>query len=149
MHLDDTNPRVWVRMGLCGSWDARGEGAVHWQALSTELFRDAQSAEAWRDWQTQVAKLVQPIAKKMGDTADSASVHLVVDRDGSILDASSYGGPERPYPDALNEKATIELIAELAKLKLPHFPTGSQVQQTHVLVYLSNKTGGANTLGDE
>jgi hypothetical protein len=133
-------PVVWVRMALCGSWDANGVGRQRLIVLANELFRDGSMSLAWMDWQRRVAAIAQDIVKKWGSIDGVSSVHLVVSANGSITEATQYDGGERPYHDATNVRATAKLLGVLGKVHLPPFPADSKATEAHVLIYLTNNT---------
>jgi hypothetical protein len=137
MHVG-SSPVVWTRMGLCGSWDANGDGRQRFLVLAGELFRNSTLSEGWEKWQNQIALQVQQLAPKLGPLSNAASVHLVMRANGYVEEYSPYDGPERPYHDAIGQKETERLIGALRSVRLPAFPSGSQAEEAHVLIYLTN-----------
>jgi hypothetical protein len=138
MHVG-RSPVVWTRMGLCGSWDAQGEGRRRWSVLATELFRNPGLSQAWEKWQSDICAQVQKSTPNCGVIVNAASVHLIFDNTGRVLEYSPYNGPERPYHDPIGDNETRRLIEVLKHMSFPGFPSGSQATEVHLLIYLTNE----------
>jgi hypothetical protein len=127
---------VFVRMGLCGPWDARGEGRMRWARLASELYSNGPLRQAWLDWQRTVSSNVQEYSAPVQAAPGLASLHVVVAADGQIRAITPYDGPERPGRGAVNDPVSNQaLTSVLRAIQVPPFPTGSQVPEAHILVF--------------
>jgi hypothetical protein len=128
-----------VRMGLCGSWDAQGDGHRRWAILNQELHCGGALQMLWQDWQQQVSSMLETEFQGLASMSGSAALHVAVRRDGYIESISEYHGPEQPFNHGHSVEMNAELSNTMARLgSLPAFPPGSQAPEAHVLVFVAN-----------
>lgn len=132
--------QVFVRMGLCGMWDAQGDGRRRWAVLAKEMYSGGPLSESWQRWQKEASAMVKANADELLKSYGVAAVHVVVLPDGRFDQIMPYDGAERPFRQVLpSESGQAELMKILRNMAcLPPFPAGSQAQECHILVFVSN-----------
>src|SRR6185437_9585640 len=129
---------VFVRMGLCGSWDAGGDGHLRWARLNQEL-HSPNLGPAWSEWQRTVSDLVQQRMESLPDVG-AASMHVAVNYRGGLESVTDYRQGERPMSYlGTNESLALQLQAALYGMAaLPPFPSGSQSPNAHILIFVTH-----------
>jgi hypothetical protein len=128
---------VFVRMGLCGSWDAGGDGHLRWAMLNRELHSQYLGQE-WTAWQREVSNLVQQRMEGVPDCG-AAAMHVAVVNGGAMESVTDYRQGERPMQHlGTNEALALKLQGTLCQMgTLPPFPSGSQSPNAHILIFVT------------
>jgi hypothetical protein len=90
----------------------------------------------WKAWLQAVQYVFQSHAEQLSATPGVAALHVIINPDGSIYNATPYTGMERAnagYPTNLKTMANLRGII-LSVGKFPPFPLGSRVPCYHLVV---------------
>ncbi|HEY9760112.1 MAG TPA: hypothetical protein V6C97_33460 [Oculatellaceae cyanobacterium] len=106
-----------------------------WSDLSTEEESKDLGPE-WKRWLQAVQYVFQSRAEQLLTTPGVAALHVIINPDGSIYNATPYTGFERAnagYPT--NQKTMMNLRGIILSVgKFPPFPLGSRVPCYHLVV---------------
>lgn len=106
-----------------------------WSDLSTEEGSKDLGPE-WKAWLQAVQYVFQSRADQLLATPGVAALHVIINQDGSIYNATPYTGFERAnagYPT--NQKTMANLRGIILSVgKFPPFPLGSKVPCYHLVV---------------
>lgn len=131
------DPKISIEPGHCpAAFDPAFQVPVKWWSiLSTEegqpVLRDQ-----WKFWLSAVKDVFQAHAFELHETPGVASLHVMVNPDGSIFNISPYTGAERGNSGyAINGRTMANLQHIILSVgRFPPFPRGSQVRCYHLVV---------------
>jgi hypothetical protein len=131
---------IFVRMGLCGTWDEQGDGHRRWALLNQELHSNTSLQQGWQDWQRQVSAALQDEFPELTRMRGSTALHVAVRSDGFVDSITDYRGPEQPLNSIpRNDNMSRELSNAIARIgRLPSFPMGSHAPEAHILIYAAH-----------
>jgi len=135
-------PTIWINTGLCPEmFDPAFRVPTKWWAHLGHEGRDRTLGPQWKLWLSALRLIFQAHASQLRATPGLASLHVIVNPDGSLVSVVPYDGPERRNPQyPLNERTMANLTQVLLNMgRFPPFPAGSQVPCYHLII---NGSGG-------
>jgi hypothetical protein len=136
VHLTNADPKIEIIPGHCpAAFDPAFQIPVRWwDILSTEE-GDRTFGPQWKLWLSAVQAVFQSHARELRETPGVASLHIMVNPDGSILRISIYSGAERGNAGHTMNARTMEHLYQIIQSvgQLPAFPAGSKVRCYHLI----------------
>ena len=136
VHLTNADPKIEIVPGHCpAAFDPAFQIPVRWwDILSTEE-GDRTFGPQWKLWLSAVQAVFQSHARELRETPGVASLHIMVNPDGSILRISIYSGAERGNAGHTMNARTMEHLYQIIQSvgQLPAFPAGSKVRCYHLI----------------
>ena len=131
-------PSIYVTSGHCpAQFDPAFKEPIKWWDFLAREEASPELGPQWKAWMSAATASLKPHAKELKATPGLASLHVIVDRDGSISDSiTPYNGPERFSPDTPLNKKTMANLQRIIKIvgHFPPFPKGSKVVRYHLLI---------------
>jgi hypothetical protein len=132
----NTEPTISIEPGHCpaASDPAFQIPVKWWDALSREEGSPSLGPQ-WKLWLTAVRYVFQAHARELHETPGVASVHVMINPDGSIFNVTPYTGLERGNAGyAINARTLANLRQIVLNVgKFPPFPAGSKVRCYHLI----------------
>jgi len=132
----NSEPTISIEPGHCpAAFDPAFQVPVKWwDSLSREEGSPTLGPQ-WKLWLTAVRYVFQAHAADLHETPGVASLHVMVNPDGSIYNITPYNGAERGNAGyAVNGRTLANLRQILINVgKFPPFPAGSQVRCYHLI----------------
>lgn len=107
-----------------------------WWAKLDEEERDPVVGPEWKLWNSTVEETFRARAHELATTPGFGALHVIVDSEGTIIDASPYrGGETNHICEPRSEALMMHLKDMVVNMgSFPPFPGGSRLEQFHVLI---------------
>jgi hypothetical protein len=129
-------PKIDIVPGHCpAAFDPEFQVPVRWWDVLSHEESSAILGPPWKLWLAAVKNVFQAHGRELHDTPGAASLHVMVNPDGSICNITPYTGAERGNAGtAISERAMQNLHRIVSSVGgFPPFPQGSQVRCYHLI----------------
>jgi hypothetical protein len=129
-------PKITIDVGHCpAAFDPAFQVPVRWwDQLQYEQGCEVLGAQ-WKFWLVAVQSVFESHARELRETPGVASLHVIVNPDGSIFSLTPYTGAERAHQELpVNERTLAHLRQIVLSVgKFPPFPDGTRVRCYHLI----------------
>ncbi len=132
----NSEPKIAIEAGHCpAAFDPAFQVPVRWWDILSSEEANPSLGPQWKFWLIAVQNVFQSHARELRETPGVASLHVIVNPNGSIYDVSPYTGAERGNQGhAISERTMVNLRQILLSVgRFPPFPAGSKVRCYHLI----------------
>ena len=136
VHLTNAEPKIEIVPGHCpAAFDPAFQIPVRWWDTLSQEEGSAALGPQWKLWLTAVQYVFQAHARELRETPGVASLHVMVNPDGSFFNISIYSGAERGNQGHNMNARTMEHLRQIIMSigQLPPFPAWSKVRCYHLI----------------
>lgn len=131
-----TAPQIDIEPGHCPAmYDPAFQIPVRWWDVLSQEQNDPVLGPQWKLWLDAVRDVFKARAPELRSTPGAASLHVVINPNGTIFNMSPYTGNERAHQNMpISERTLLHLRDMVGTMGVfPPFPGGSKVRCYHLI----------------